>query len=130
MPSTCCVLNDKVASTSVLFNFWTEWKSLHWLSHSINKTTLLKKMYYHLFYCIFKVHICQMRKGDSRGWDSEMASLTQWTWIWANSGREWRTGGTGMLQPMGSQRAGHNLVIKQQICKQCLGTRVIDVNST
>ena len=22
-----------------------------------------------------------------RGWDSSIASLTQWTWIWANSGR-------------------------------------------
>ena len=25
-------------------------------------------------------------KGD-RGWDDWMASLTQWTWVWANSGR-------------------------------------------
>ena len=27
-----------------------------------------------------------------------MASLTQWTWIWASSGRWWRTGKPGMLQ--------------------------------
>ena len=27
-----------------------------------------------------------------RGSDGWMASLTQWTWIWANSGKEWRTG--------------------------------------
>ena len=26
-------------------------------------------------------------KGGDRGWDSWMASLTQWTWVWANSGR-------------------------------------------
>ena len=26
------------------------------------------------------------RKGDDRGWDCWMASLTQWTWVWANSG--------------------------------------------
>ena len=25
-------------------------------------------------------------------WNSWMASLTQWTWVWANSGRQWRTG--------------------------------------
>ena len=25
--------------------------------------------------------------GDSRGWDHWMASLTQWTWVWTNSGR-------------------------------------------
>ena len=42
--------------------------------------------------------------------DGWMASLTQWTWVWANFGRQWRTGKPGMLQPMGSQRAGHDLV--------------------
>ena len=26
-------------------------------------------------------------EGGGRGWDGWMASLTQWTWIWANSGR-------------------------------------------
>ena len=25
-------------------------------------------------------------EGDDRGWDGWMASLTQWTWVWANSG--------------------------------------------
>ena len=25
-------------------------------------------------------------KGDHRGWDGWMASLNQWTWVWANSG--------------------------------------------
>ena len=32
-----------------------------------------------------------------------MASLTQWTWTWANTGREWRTGRSGMLRSMESQ---------------------------
>ena len=27
------------------------------------------------------------RRGDNWGWDGWMASLTQWTWVWANSGR-------------------------------------------
>ena len=31
-------------------------------------------------------------KGDNRGWDAWMASLTQWTWVWANSRKWWRTG--------------------------------------
>ena len=26
-------------------------------------------------------------EGGNRGWDSWMVSLTQWTWVWANSGR-------------------------------------------
>ena len=25
-------------------------------------------------------------EGDNRGWDGWMASLTQWTWVWVNSG--------------------------------------------
>ena len=33
------------------------------------------------------------RKGDDRGWDGWMASLTQWTWVWVNSGIWWWTGG-------------------------------------
>ena len=33
-----------------------------------------------------------------------MASLTQWTWVWANSGSWWWTGKPGMLQSVGSQR--------------------------
>ena len=52
-------------------------------------------------------------EGD-RGWDGWMALLTQWTWVWANSGRWWRTGKHGMLQSMGSQRVGHDLAIKWQ----------------
>ena len=26
-------------------------------------------------------------EGDDRGWDGWMASLTQWTWVWAKSGK-------------------------------------------
>ena len=43
-------------------------------------------------------------KGDDKGWDGWMASLTQWTWVWASSGRWWRTGKPGVLQSMGLQR--------------------------
>jgi len=53
-------------------------------------------------------------EGDERGWDGWMASPTQWTWVWANSGRWWRTGKLGMLQSMGSQRVRHNLATGQQ----------------
>ena len=31
-------------------------------------------------------------EGEDRGWDGWMASLTQQTWVWANSGRQWSTG--------------------------------------
>ena len=48
------------------------------------------------------------REGDNRGRDGWMASLTQWTWVWANSGRWWRTGKPDVLQSMESQRVGYN----------------------
>ena len=59
------------------------------------------------------------REGDDRGWDGWMASLSQWTWVWANSGRQWKTEEPGMLRSLRSQRVRHNLVTKQQQ----LGTR-------
>ena len=43
-----------------------------------------------------------------RGWDGWMASPTQWTWVWVNSGNWWGTGRPGVLQFMGSQRVGHD----------------------
>ena len=48
------------------------------------------------------------REGDNRGWDGWMASLTQCTWVWVNSGSWWWTGRPGLLQSMGSQRIRHN----------------------
>ena len=48
------------------------------------------------------------RRRDDRGWDGWMASLTQWMWVWVNSGSWWWTGRPGVLQFMGSQRVGHD----------------------
>ena len=48
------------------------------------------------------------RRGD-RGWDGWMASPTQWTWIWVDSGSWWRTGRPGMLWFIVLQRVGHDL---------------------
>ena len=45
-------------------------------------------------------------KGTS-GWDSWMASPTQWTWVWASSRSWWWTGRPGVLQSMELQREGH-----------------------
>ena len=93
----------------------------------ISKSLLL--IYYVLiFYLIFDhVHYfyrnnCKRRQiasidrlkaggeGDDRGWDGWMASLTQWTWVWVNSGSWWWTGRPGVLQSLGLQRFGHNWV--------------------
>ena len=43
-----------------------------------------------------------------------MASPTQWTCVRASSGRWWRTGKSGVLQSVGSQRVRNNWVTKQQ----------------
>ena len=42
-------------------------------------------------------------EGDDKGWDGWMASLTQWTWVWASSGNWWWTRKPGVLEFMGSQ---------------------------
>ena len=42
-------------------------------------------------------------KGDDRGWDGWMASLTQWTWAWVHPGTWSWTGRPSVLQFMGSK---------------------------
>ena len=55
----------------------------------------------------------QEEKGVT-GWDSWMASPTPWTWVWASSGRWWRTGKPGMPQSMGSQRGEDDWATEKQ----------------
>ena len=74
---------------------------LMWRADSLEKTLMLTK-------------IEGRRKGDDRGWDGWMASLTQWTWVSASSGRWWRTGKPGVLQSMRLQRVGQDWVTEQQ----------------
>ena len=49
-----------------------------------------------------------------RGWDGWTASLMQWAWAWAKSGRWWGTGRPGVLQSMGLQRVRHDWATKRQ----------------
>ena len=70
---------------------------LMWRADSLEKILMLGK-------------IEGKRRRDDRGWDGWMASPTQWTWIWANSRRQWRTGKPDVLQSMGSQRVRHDLL--------------------
>ena len=50
----------------------------------------------------------QVTEVESIGWHHS----TQWTWVWTNSGRYWRTGKPGMWQFMALQRVGHDLLTK------------------
>ena len=45
-----------------------------------------------------------------------MASPTQWTWVWVNSGSWWWTGRPGVLQFMGSLRVRHDGVNWTELC--------------
>ena len=67
-------------------------------------------------------------EGDDRGWDGWMASPTQWTWVWVNSGSWWWIGRPGVLQSMGSQRVGHDWETKLELQqKQGLGKLPLSV---
>ena len=46
---------------------------------------------------------------DDRGWDGWMASLTQWTWVWVNSGRWCWKGRLARCSPWG-HRVRHDWV--------------------
>ena len=50
----------------------------------------------------------QKEKQVMEVWGGWMASPTQWTWVGANSRRQWKTGKPGVLQSMGSQRFEHD----------------------
>ena len=49
-----------------------------------------------------------------------MASPTQWTWVWVNSGSWWWTEGPGVLWFMGSQRVGHDWVTELNWTDWCV----------
>ena len=61
--------------------------NLMWRNDSFKKTLMLGKI----------------EGGRIRGWDRRMASPTQWTWIWVNSGSWWWTETPGVLRSMAWQ---------------------------
>ena len=52
----------------------------------------------------------QEEKGMTEGWDGWIATPTQWTWVWVDTGSWWWTGRPGVLQSMGLQRVGRDWV--------------------
>ena len=47
-------------------------------------------------------------------WSGVPLPSPQWTWVWANSRRWWRTGRPGVLQSMGSQWIRHYIETEQK----------------
>ena len=81
------------------------WMNIHWKDWCWSSNTLAT-------WCKELTHLKRPRcwerlraggEGGDRGWDSWVASPTQWTWIWAVSGIWWKTGKSSVLQSMGSQ---------------------------
>ena len=54
------------------------------------------------------------REGDDRGWYGWMSSPTQWTWVWANSGKWWRLGSLVCCSSQ-DRKESDNFVTEQQI---------------
>ena len=107
VPWTARRSNQSILKEIILEYSWKDW---YW-SSNILATQWEELTHWKRPWCWERL---KAGEEGSRGWDSWMASLTQWTWVWANSRRWWRTGKPGVLQSMGSQRLGHNLVIEQQ----------------
>ena len=56
-------------------------------------------------------------EGDNRGWDGWMASPNQGTWVWASSGRWWRTGKPGVLHSVGHIESDTTEWLTEQHCE-------------
>ena len=80
---------------------------LQYLGHLLWRADLLEKT-------LMLGKIDGSRRRGQQGSDGWMTSLTQWTWVSANSGRCWRTGKSGVLQSMWSQRIRQDWVTEQQ----------------
>ena len=65
---------------------------LMWRTDSLEKTQMLRT-------------IEGGRRGDNKGWDGWMASLTQRTRVWVDSGSWWWTGKSGLLQSTGRKES-------------------------
>ena len=87
--------NQSVLRKSVLNIHWKVW-CWCWSSstlatwckaNSLEKTLMLGKI--------------EDRGKGTAGWDGWMESQTHWTWVWADSKRQWRTGEPAVLSPWG-----------------------------
>ena len=66
---------------------------LMWRTDSLEKTLLLERLR-------------AGGEGDDRGRDGWMASLTQWIWVWVDSGSQWWTGKPGCCSPWSCKESG------------------------
>ena len=103
VPWTARRLNPSILRKPVLNSHWKDW-CWSWSSNTF--ATFCQELT-HWEWPWFWEWLKARGEGDDRGWDGWMASLTQWTWVWASAGSWWWTGRPGMLQ---SQRVRHDWV--------------------
>ena len=104
VPWTARRSNQSILRKSVLKIHWKDW-CWSWNSNTL-ATWCEELTHWKRPWCWERLKAGE--EGDDRGWDGWMASLTRWTWVWANSGSWWQTGKPGMLQSMESQRIRHD----------------------
>ena len=92
---------------------WCFFSQLNWGYVFLDRTLSRWRSTFVVKSCPYDIRRRAGGEGGNRGWDGRMASSTQWTWVWANPRRWWRTGKPGMLQSMGLQRVGHNWATEQ-----------------
>ena len=93
VPWTARTSNQFILKKSVVNIHWTDW-CWSWSSNTLAT------------WCEELTHLnrpCLQagRRGDDRGWDGWTSSLTQWTWVWVNSGSWLCTGRPSVLLSMG-----------------------------
>ena len=98
-----CAAVHEIAKSQTQLSDWTE---LNWCDEPTHWKRLM----------LGKIEGKRRRVRQRMRWLDSI--MTQCTWIWANSGIQWRTGEPGMLQFKGSQRVGHNLATEQQQAKK------------
>ena len=106
VPWTARRSNQSILKEIILNIYWKDWCwswNSNTLATSCEELTHLKSPW-----CWERLKVGG--EGEDRGWDGWMASPTQWTWVWVNSGSWWWTGRPDMLHSTGSQRFWHNWV--------------------
>ena len=109
---------------SVLVVHWEDW-CWSWNSNSL-ATSCKKLAHWKRPWCW--EGLGAVGEGDDRGWDGWMASLTQWTWVWVNSGSWWWTGRPGVLRFMGSQKVGYDWATEVNWTEDIVGQSLVRGN--
>ena len=108
IPWTTRRSNQSILRRSVLGVHWRDWHwswELQYFGHLMQRANSFERI-------LMLGKIEGRRRGDDRRWDGWMASPTQWTWVWVDSGSWWWTGRPGVLWFMGLQRVGHDWAIE------------------